>query len=111
MENRGGARPGSGPKPAFGISEREMKRLMTELRKKAKEKGQNWQARFVEHLYSDDWREEAAFFKMLTDKLFVKTSENESTVTTHAAPAIVLPEQLPDPAKVLKLVPPSNEAE
>ena len=94
----GGARSGAGRKPIFGISEREMKHLMKALRDEAKERGVAWQQQFVGHLYSDDWREAAAFFKMLTDRLFVRSSEQDITVNKYDGPGILLPERLPDPA-------------
>ena len=77
-----------------------MKRLMTALRKKARETGRNWQEEFVEHLYSPDWREAAAFFKMMTDKLFIKKSEVDMNVSKTQGPSIFLPEQRPDPVKL-----------
>ena len=74
-----------------------MKRLMSALRKAARERGESWHERFVSHLYSGDWREEAAFFKMLTDKLFVKTSDSEINVNQrHVGPTIYLPEEVPE---------------
>ena len=97
-QNHGGVRPGAGRKPIYGISERETKRLMKALRDEAREKGVSWQEQFVGHLYSDDRREAAAFFKMLTDRLFVRSSEQDITVNKYDGPGILLPEQLPDPA-------------
>lgn len=104
QENRGGARPGSGRKPIFGMSEREMKKLLAAIRKKAREKGTSWEAEFAEHLFSIDWREAAAFYKMFTDKLFVKATQNETDIGKAQGPGIFLPEQRPDPAKDAEVV-------
>lgn len=104
QENRGGARANSGRKPIFGISEREMKKLLAAIRKKAREQGSSWETQFAEHLFSEDWREAAAFFKMFTDKLFVKATQSEHDVSQPQGPGIFLPEQRPDPGKDAEVV-------
>ena len=98
---RGGARPGSGRKPAFGLSDKEVKHLFLELKREAKERGETWQRNFVKHLYSDDWKEAAAFHRMLNEH--VKVTRSEKHVTTKEAPPIALPEIRPDPAKVVPI--------
>lgn len=99
---RGGARPGAGRKAIFEISSGELKGLFKALKKKAKETGKTWQDLFIEHLYTpSDWREGAAYHKMLTEHIRVQKSERHVEITKHEGPAIYLPEEAPDPAKVV----------
>jgi len=100
---RGGARPNSGPKPIFGVSEKELNGLFRALKKKAKETGKTWQDLFAGHLYSDDWREAAAYHRMLTDQIKVRKEDKHVTTQKVEGPAIFLPEERPDPAKVVPL--------
>jgi hypothetical protein len=85
------------------LSEREARRLLTAIRAEAKRRGTSWETEFARHLFSDDWREAAAFFKMLTDRLFTKATALDVTVQRFTEPAIYLPEQRPDPAKLIPL--------
>lgn len=95
-ENRGGRRAGAGRKPVFGLSEREMKRLLSALKREGKENhhGKTWQRKFAEHLYSDNASEALPFFKMLTEKLFVAGSVSETT-SHKGSVGIYLPEKRP----------------
>ncbi len=103
-ENRGGPRPGSGRKPAFGLSDQEMKRLLSALRREGKENhhGKTWQRKFAENLFSDKSTVSLPFFKMLVEKLFVNGSSNETTTSRANAPTIYLPEELPENVKPIK---------
>jgi hypothetical protein len=100
---RGGARKGAGRKPTFGISEIELKGLFKALKKQAKERGENWQENFAKRLFSDDWRESAAFHRMLTDQIKVNKQEKRVEITENKGPAIFLPEERPDPSKVVPI--------
>ena len=103
-ENRGGPRPNSGRKPAFGLSDQEMKRLLLAIRREGKKNhhGKTWQTKFAEHLYSDKQTIALPFFKMLTEKLFVTGSSSESTATKSPGPTIYLPKELPDNVAPIK---------
>lgn len=100
---RGGKREGSGRKHTFGLSEAALRKLFLALKKQAKEAGQSWQENFAKHLYSEDWRESAAFHRMLTDQIKVNKQEKNINVTKHDSPTIYLPEEKPDPAKVVPI--------
>jgi len=100
---KGGKRPGAGRPAVFGVSEKELKGLFSALKKKAKEEGKTWQDLFADHLYSDDWREAAAYHRMLTDQIKVSKQEKHVEVKKVEGPAIFLPEERPDPAKVVPL--------
>jgi len=103
---KGGKRHGAGrPKGTgvFGISQEELRSLFKALKKEAKKRGETWQENFAKHLFSDDWRESAAFHRMFTDQIKVRREEKKIDVTEHKGPAIFLPEENPDPAKVIPI--------
>ena len=99
---RGGARAGAGRKPVYGVSDAELKKLFRALKAEAKARGESWQDNFAQHLYSDDWREAAAFHRMLTDQIKVRRSESHVTTKNQESP-VTLPEIRPDPGKVVPL--------
>lgn len=100
---RGGARPNSGPKPVFSLIDDELVKLFKTLKREAKERGETWQENFCKHLYSEDRVEAAAFHKMLGAMVTVKRSQSSVEVTEHKAPALFLPEERADPAKVVPI--------
>ncbi|MDD5189462.1 MAG: DNA alkylation repair protein [Dehalococcoidales bacterium] len=103
---RGGARKGSGPKkriPIFGVRESELKDLFKALKKEAKKQGQTWQENFAERLYSEDKNEARAFYKMLTDQIKVQAAEKHVVTENKVEPTIFLPEERPDPSKVVPI--------
>lgn len=100
---KGGKRPGAGRPAVFGVSEVELKALFKALKKEAKERGQSWQENFAKRLFSDDWRESAAFHRMLSDQIKVNKQEKHVTEVKAEGPAIFLPQERPDPAKVVPI--------
>lgn len=94
----GGARAGSGKKPA--ISEREFKSLLKAVKAEAKAAGTTWTEWFSKQMFSRDKNHSARFAKMFMDQLKVRVTESNVNVTHTAGPAVYLPEEKPDPAKV-----------
>jgi len=98
-ENRGGARPGSGPKPQYQLSEKEVKLLVKAMRKKAKETGMHISDKLADLIYQDaDKRTALAAMKLYYDKVIVSVSEKDVNIKQTTAPAIGLPPKQKDPA-------------
>ena len=103
---RGGDRRPRGRPPTYSVSDAERKLLVQSLRRKGKQTGKEWVDLFTDHLYSvaDDPRALMGAMKLLGEWLLTKASEKE-VISTHGQtePAIMLPEEMPDPAKVVAL--------
>jgi len=102
--NRGGFRPGSGRKP-IEPSQRELKRLLREVKKKAAERGATWQSIFAELLFDSiaSPKDRIAAFKVFMEYVLVRKSEQNVNVTKTEGPTIYLPEMKPDPAKIIAI--------
>ena len=97
-ENRGGARPGSGRKPRFVNSDAFIEQLLTaELAAVAD--GRPTVAEVIIDLATGaDSRVAAQMCKLYADKVVAGASEQETTVTKHEGPGVLLPPELPDVA-------------
>jgi hypothetical protein len=95
----GGKRAGAGGKPH--ISEREFKGLLGAVKKQAKEKGMTWQEWFAKQMLGPDKDRSARFTKMFMDQLKVRVTESNVNVTHSSGPSVYLPQEKPDPAKLV----------
>lgn len=104
QENRGGKREGSGRK-RVSISDGEVKKLLREFRKKEKETGKSvWGELAAIALRSEKKvtvKEQTTAIKLYAECTISRASESNVSVTKKTEPAIYLPEQLPDPAKLV----------
>ena len=94
-ENRGGARPNSGPKP-FSLSASQVKELLRTVKKFAKEHGKSIDDILVGMVYAEKITDNnrLAAIKLVKDLSAPKISEG-GTADTQLGPSIYLPEQKP----------------
>jgi len=100
-DNRGGARPGSGPKPQT-LSAKQLKEMREAADKYAKKAGKSLFEVCLEWIYDPELaidRRQAAW-KMFCDKMLIAVAEG-GEADKAAGPALYLPEQRP----VLEAVP------
>ena len=107
IETRGGKREGSGRKLKT-VSEYQLALLSTTLKKFKNETGKSIYDILGSIIYGTDGMlvrvgERLAAIKLVMDSTIAKTSEKDITVTSKNEPSIYLPEQLPDPAKVVAI--------
>lgn len=100
----GGRRPGSGPKKAT-IGEKLKKRLLKEMRLYEKDTGISLEKRLLDYAHGKvrgaGPREALAAMKIAYDMLVTKSSESNVNVTHNTGPSVYLPEERPDPAKLV----------
>ena len=99
-ENRGGARPNSGPKPQT-VSATQLKEMRDEAEKAAKEHGKTLFQVCLDWIFDKDLKidRRQAAWKMYTDKMLIQASEGGEADKT-LGPSIYLPEQKPTLAAV-----------
>ena len=99
-ENRGGARPNSGPKP-FSLSTNQVKELLRTVKKAAKEHGQSIDDILVEMVYTEKTTDNnrLAAIKLIKDLSAPRISEGGEADRT-LGPSIYLPDQKPTLAAV-----------
>ena len=99
-ENRGGARPNSGPK-AQTVSATQLKEMRDEAEKAAKEHGKTLFQVCLDWIFDEDLKidRRQAAWKMYTDKMLIQASEGGEADKT-LGPSIYLPEQKPTLAAV-----------
>ncbi len=99
-ENRGGARPNSGPKP-FSLSASQVKALLRTVKKFAKQYGKSIDDVLVEMVYAEKITDNnrLAAIKLVKDLSAPKISEGGEADRT-LGPSIYLPEQKPTLATV-----------
>ena len=124
-DGRGGARPGAGRKPKYIISEKEVEKLVEAAEKKAREKGESIADVLIDLAYQkDDKRTALAAIRIYLDYTITKTTEKdinlnqnqntgptifetndrgEMVITQLGSSRIFLPEQKPDPAKLIPM--------
>ena len=104
IENRGGKREGAGRKMKT-VSEYQLALLSKTLKKFQKETGKSIYDILVGIIHAEDSRlgDRLAAIKLVMDSTIAKTSEKDITVTSKLEPSIYLPEQLPDPAKIVAI--------
>ena len=100
QENRGGARPNSGPKP-FSLSASQVKELLRTIKKAAKEHGQSIDEILVEMVYTEKTSDNnrLAAIKLIKDLSAPKIHEG-GEADRQLGPSIYLPEQKPTLAAV-----------
>ena len=104
-ENRGGARPGSGPKRskvAFRTSDSFREALELACETRAKAEGRTVADILIDICYDAGKREQLQALKIVFDKLITTASEAE-VASGPKEPGVYLPEMLPDPAKVVSI--------
>ncbi len=94
-ENRGGARPNSGPKP-FSLSTSQVKGLLRTVKKFSKEHGKSIDDILVGMVYDEKVTDNnrLAAIKLVKDLSAPKISEG-GDADTHLGPAVFLPEKNP----------------
>ena len=99
-ENRGGARPNSGPK-AQTVSATQLKAMQEAADAKAKEEGKTLFDVCLDWVYDKDLKidRRQAAWKMYCDKMLIQASEGGEADKT-LGPSIYLPEQKPTLAAV-----------
>lgn len=97
-DRRGGARAGAGRKPQ--IVEREFKGLLAAIKREAKGKGMTWQEWFARQMMGTNKELGAKYAKMFMDQIKVRVTESNVTINDNRGPAVYLPEEKPDPAKI-----------
>lgn len=99
-ENRGGARPNSGPKP-FSLSTNQVKGLLRTVKKAAKKHGQSIDDILVEMVYTEKTTDNnrLAAIKLIKDLSAPRISEGGEADRT-LGPSIYLPDQKPTLAAV-----------
>lgn len=94
-DNRGGARPNSGPKPE-PLSAKQLRLVLREVRRRAKKEGKTITGGLLDIFYDKDtpagFRISAA--KVIWDKTMIQVSEGGEADKT-LGPSIYLPEQRP----------------
>jgi hypothetical protein len=109
IENRGGARPGTGPKPQPkpNYDEKFKKNVLAAVSRLEKKHQKKFLDAILEQVYDDKAQAsvKASIFKAYIDIFTVKQTESKSERHDwkHQGPAIMLPEMDEDPAlKVVK---------
>ncbi len=99
-ENRGGARPNSGPKPQT-VSAEQLKDMREAAAKKAKKEGRSLFDVCLGWIYDKEIKidRQQAAWKMYTDKMLIQASEGGEADKT-LGPSIYLPKQKPTLAAV-----------
>lgn len=99
VETRGGTRANAG-RPRIEISDYEVKKLLKAARKKEKETGKSVYDILMDMIYSGREKERGPGLRMFLDTVISRSKQQDVKVTTTNAPAVYLPEQRPDPAKL-----------
>jgi len=129
-KTKGGSRPGAGRKPAFVNSDKFREQLVSACEKKAEETGRTVADELLEIAYSDDKRTKMPALRLIFEKVVTEVREVESGSTMWGGPlkfdpekkdeffaavkilqeagalpagGIFLPEERPNPAKVMSL--------
>ncbi len=104
IENRGGKREGSGRKMKT-VSEYQLALLSKTLKKFQKDTGKSIYDILAVIIYGKESRmgERLAAIKLVMESTIAKTSEKDVNITQRLEPSIYLPEQLPDPAKIVAI--------
>ena len=94
-DNRGGARPNSGPKPAT-LSQAQLKEMKEAAAAKAKEEGKSLFDICLEWIYDTEMKidRRQAAWKMYCDKMLISVSEGSES-DKILAPQVYLPEHRP----------------
>ncbi len=103
VENRGGRRANQTGRPRIEISDREVKKLLKAARKKEQESGKSVYDILMEMIYSGNERERAPGLRLYLDAVISKSKQQDVKVTDNRAPSVFLPEQRPDPAKMVAI--------
>lgn len=120
LDSRGGSRTGSGRKPHLSITQRQIKRMVREAGKMAREHGKTIDQILLGIIYDDrviemkdhnhkpiqvaavDDKTRVAAIKVWKEFTMGKYVEQNITDNRAQGPTIYLPEMLPDPARVVQ---------
>lgn len=107
VENRGGARPGSGRKRSE-ISTKALRELLKACKKRAKKEGRTIDDVLLDIIYSRNYtlvkpHVQIQAIKLIKELEISKHSESERRVTEDKGPGLFLPEAKPDPAKEIPI--------
>jgi len=93
-ENRGGARPGSGPKPQT-LSARQVRGILTAVKKRARQEGKTITDVFLDIVYDlgAPRRDRLAAGKLIWEYTIAKLQEGGETDRAFEGPAVFLPNQ------------------
>lgn len=102
-ENRGGARPNSGPKKE-ALSARQVRMMLNTAQQYAKKHKKTLDMVLVGFAYDEELsaKDRMAAIKLFKDKTMAPISEG-GEADKQLGPAIYLPEQSPDPGKVVPI--------
>lgn len=115
-ENRGGPRPGSGPKPGNNtrqyFSNKERREIVAAARRLKKETGKSVGDYLMELISGKDKAFRAQGIRIYLDSVISKESQQDITVQhQQTGPGIYLPEEKPDPATQDGVAPTSRTAD
>jgi hypothetical protein len=105
-EGWGGKREGSGRKRS-ALSDAQVKKLLRAAKIKEKETGKSVADQLMAIIYGKKSevkvKERIAAVKVFYDQTITSASEQDVNVTKNKEPSIYLPEQMPDPAKLVSI--------
>ena len=117
----GGVRPGSGRKPAYMLTDNQIKAMLRTARKKAKVEGKTLDDILLEIIYNTrafeielksgkkkielavPTKERLAAIKLFKEFTMSKHSEKDINIIDARGPKVGLPEMKPDPAKLISI--------
>ena len=117
----GGVRPGSGRKPAYMLTDNQIKAMLRTARKKAKVEGKTLDDILLEIIYNTrafeielksgkkkielavPTKERLAAIKLFKEFTMSKHSEKDINIIDARGPKVGLPEMKPDPAKLTSI--------
>ena len=100
----GGKRPGSGRKPAYMLTDNQIKAMLRAVRKKAKAEGETLDDVLIDIAYHDkDTGKRLAAIKLFKEFTMSKHTEKDINITDTRGPKVGLPEMKPDPAKLIAI--------
>ena len=102
--NWGGVRPGSGRKPAYMLTDNQIKAMLRTAKKKAKEEGKALDDILLDIAYDPkDPKVQLAAIKLFKEFTMSKHTEKDINVNHNQGPKIGLPEMKRDPAKLIQI--------
>ena len=100
----GGKRPGSGRKPAYMLTDNQIKAMLRSARKKAKAEGKTLDDVLLNIAYdTKDTGKQLAAIKLFKEFTMSKHTEKDINITDTRGPKVGLPEMKPDPAKLIAI--------
>ena len=105
IENRGGARIGSGRKSKYALTEIAIDNMLKAAKRWAKEKGKTLDDVLLDIIYDteNEPRVRMGGIKIYKEFTMAKSSEQNINHKNMDGPKIGLPEMKPDPAKIIQI--------